>query len=111
MTPDDVVARLPSLSRHPLDTGDAADELWSLVLEAARFDEVVDTAVRSLELSLVAKYAFGLAQSFNAFYHRQPILKEDNEDARLMRAAAVIYVRRQLTTALDTMGCVVPGRM
>jgi arginyl-tRNA synthetase len=111
VTADDVVARVPSLSRAPLDTGEAADELWSLVLEAARLDEVVDVAIRSLELSLLAKYAFSLAQSFNAFYHRQPILKEDNEDARLWRAAAVIYVRRQLTSALDTMGCVVPSRM
>jgi arginyl-tRNA synthetase len=111
VTADDVIARMPSISRDPLDTGDAADELWNLVLEAARLDEVADAAVRSLELSLVAKFAFGLAQSFNAFYHRQPILKEEQEDARLWRAAAVIYVRRQLTRALDIMGCVVPGRM
>jgi arginyl-tRNA synthetase len=111
VTADDVVARMPSLSRDPLNTGDAADELWNLVLEAARLDEIVDSAIRSLELSLLAKYAFSLAQSFNAFYHRQPILKEDQEDARLWRAAAVIYVRRQLTRALDTMGCVVPARM
>jgi arginyl-tRNA synthetase len=104
-----VILRLQSLSRGPIDTGEAADELWSLVLEAARLDEVVDSAIRSLELSLVAKYAFSLAQSFNAFYHRQPILKEDQEDARLWRAAAVIYVRRQLASALDTMGCVVPA--
>jgi len=111
VTPDDVMTRMPSLSRVPLDTGDAADELWNLVLEAARLDEVVDTAVRSLELSLVAKYAFGVAQAFNAFYHRQPILKEEQEDARLWRAVAVIYARRQLTTALHCMGCVVPDRM
>ena len=67
--------------------------------------------VRSLELSTLAKYAFGLAQAFNAFYHRQPILKEEREAARLWRAAGVIYVRRQLTRALDLMGCDVPPRM
>ncbi len=111
VTADDVVGRLSTLKRDAIETGDAADELWNLVLEAARLDEVVDAAIRSLELSLLAKYAFGLAQSFNAFYHRQPILKEEQEDARLWRAAAVIYVRRQLTAALDAMGCVVPGRM
>jgi arginyl-tRNA synthetase len=85
--------------------------LWNLVLEAARLDEVVDSAVRSLELSVVAKYAFGLAQAFNAFYHRQPILREEREDARLWRAAAVLFTRRQLTLALQTMGCSVPARM
>jgi arginyl-tRNA synthetase len=60
---------------------------------------------------VLAKYAFGLAQAFNAFYHRQQILREEREDARLWRAAAVAYAKRQLTQALDLMGCVVPQRM
>jgi arginyl-tRNA synthetase len=111
VTEADVIAQLPSLGTAPLTTGDEADELWGLVLEAARLDEMVETAVRNLELSVVAKYAFGLAQAFNAFYHRQQILKEDREDARYWRAAGVAYVRRQLTRTLDLMGCGVPARM
>jgi arginyl-tRNA synthetase len=107
----DILRGLPDLGRDALDAGEDADELWNLVLEAARLDETVDAAVRSLELSLVAKFAFGLAQAFNAFYHRQQILHEDRAEARLWRAAAVIYVRRQLTRALDLMGCHVPARM
>ena len=67
------------------------------MLEAARLDEVVDQAVRTLELSVLAKYAFGLAQAFNGFYHRYPILNEERADARLWRAAAVAYYRAQLT--------------
>ena len=107
----DIVARLDSLERAAIDTGDDGDELWGLVLEAARLDEVVESAVRALELSVLAKYTFGLAQAFNAFYHRQQILREEREDARLWRAAAVLYARRQLTTALGLMGCDVPARM
>jgi arginyl-tRNA synthetase len=106
-----VIAELPSLGRDALETGVEADELWGLVLEAARLDEVVDASVRSLELSVLAKYAFGLAQAFNAFYHRQQILREERPDARLWRAAGVAYLRRQLTRALDLMGCGVPVRM
>lgn len=94
-----------------ITTGDEADELWDLVLEASRLDEAVDTSVRSLELSVVAKFAFSLAQSFNAFYHRQPIMKEERDDVRMWRAAAVAYVRRQLTQALALMGCDAPARM
>jgi arginyl-tRNA synthetase len=86
-------------------------EVWGLVLEAARLDEIVDQAVRTLELSVVAKYAFGLAQAFNGFYHRYPILNEERADARIWRAAAVAYCRNQLTKALDLMGCSVPVRM
>jgi len=106
-----IAGRLPDLDRAAIADGDEADELWNLVLEAARLDDAVDAAIRSLELSIVAKFAFGVAQSFNAFYHRQQILREEREAARLWRAAAVVYVKRQLTKALDLMGCDVPARM
>jgi arginyl-tRNA synthetase len=86
-------------------------ELWALVLEASRLDEIVEQVVRSLEFSVLAKYAFGLAQAFNAFYHRSPILNEERDAVRRWRAAAVIYVRNQLTRALDLMGVAVPARM
>jgi arginyl-tRNA synthetase len=107
----DVAASLSGLAPDAIAPGEDGDELWGLVLEAARLDEVADIAVRSLELSLLAKFAFGVAQAFNAFYHRQQILREERPDARLWRAAAVVYARRQLTRALDLMGCDVPGRM
>jgi arginyl-tRNA synthetase len=86
-------------------------ELWALVLEASRLDEIVEQVIRSLEFSVLAKYAFSLAQAFNAFYHRSPILNEERDDVRRWRAAAVIYLRDQLTRALDLMGIGVPGRM
>jgi len=57
----------PRRTRSPAASDDA-HELWGLVLEAARLDEVVDQAIRTLELSVVAKYAFALAQQFNGFY-------------------------------------------
>jgi arginyl-tRNA synthetase len=106
-----VIEQLDALGRDALDKGAEADELWGLVLDAGRLDEVVEASVRSLELSVLAKYAFGLAQAFNAFYHRQQILREERQDARLWRAAGVAYLRRQLTHALDLMGCDVPVRM
>ena len=111
VSPASIRSRLSSLPDDALTQGEEADELWGLVLEAARVDEMADTAVRSLELSVMAKYAFSLAQAFNAFYHRQQILREEREDARLWRAAGVVYVRRQLERVLDLMGCVVPQRM
>jgi len=93
-------------------TGENGDhELWSLVLEASRLDEVVEQVIRTLEFSVLAKYAFTLAQAFNAFYHRSPILNEERDDVRRWRAATVIYLRNQLTRTLDLMGVTVPTRM
>ena len=81
------------------------------MLEAARLDDIVEQVVRSLEFAVLAKYAFGLAQMFNAFYHRAPILNEERDDVRRWRAAGVAYFRQQLTRALDLMGIGVPARM
>ena len=124
LTEADVLARLDGLATDELGaaldpggtgkTGDNEDEaysLWALSLEASRLDEIVDQVVRSLEFSTLAKYAFGLAQRFSAFYHKYPILNEERAERRLWRAAGVAYVRTQLTRALDLMGIAVPARM
>jgi len=92
-------------------SGAEGDELWGLVLEAARLDEVVEQVVRTLEFSVLAKHAFGLAQAFNGFYHKSPILNEERQEVRAWRAAGIAYVRAQLAAALDLMGIAVPARM
>ena len=100
VTPDSAIA-----------VGEEADDVWALALEAGRLDEVVEQALRTMEPSLLAKYAFGLAQAFNAFYHRFPILNEEDPAKKRWRAATAAYVRRQLTRALDLIGSRVPTRM
>ena len=106
-----MLAPLPAAPPDALNGGDGDHELWALVLEASRLDDVVEQVVRTLEFAVLAKYGFGLAQSFNAFYHRAPILNEDRDDVRRWRAAAVAYFRLQLTRVLDVMGVAVPSRM
>jgi arginyl-tRNA synthetase len=105
------LAPLPSAPPDAINGADGDDELWGLVLEASRLDDVVEQVVRSLEFAVLAKYGFGLAQLFNAFYHRAQILNEERDDVRRWRAAAVAYFRQQLTRVLDLMGVAVPPRM
>ncbi|MBI3402333.1 MAG: arginine--tRNA ligase [Acidobacteria bacterium] len=107
----DVLGGLEALSTAELDDDGEAHTLWALAFEASRLDEIVEQVVRSLEFSSLAKYAFGLAQLFSAFYHRYPILNEEQTDRKRWRAAGVAYFRTQLTRALDLMGIEVPTRM
>jgi arginyl-tRNA synthetase len=102
-----------ALAETPTDAleGEDGDALWDLVLQSGRLDEMAEQALRTLELSVLAKYVFGLAQQFNGFYHKYQILNEERQDVRRWRAAAVAYFRDQLTRALDLMGCQVPSRM
>jgi arginyl-tRNA synthetase len=109
----DVLAALSGSAADELTQSEdpEAHDVWALVFEAARLDDIVEQTIRALEFSILAKYAFGLAQLFNAFYHRYPILNEENADRRRWRAAGVAYFRAQLSRALDLMGIEVPGRM
>jgi arginyl-tRNA synthetase len=113
VTAADVVRALDGTAADELNATESSDAggLWTMVFEASRLDEVVEQVVRSLEFSGLAKYTFGLAQMFNAFYHRYPILAEERADRKQWRAAGVAYVRDQLTRALDLMGIEVPVRM
>ncbi len=106
-----MLAPLPLAPPDAINGADGDHELWALVLEASRLDDVVDQVVRTLEFAVLAKYGFGLAQMFNAFYHRAQILNEERDDVRRWRAAAVAYFRLQLTRLLDLMGVAVPPRM
>jgi arginyl-tRNA synthetase len=106
---------LADVSPDEIEGVNGGDELWSLVLEAARLDEVVEQVIRTLEFSVLAKYSFALAQAFNGYYNLHPsrssILNEERDDVRRWRAAGVLYVRDQLTRALDLMGIQVPTQM
>jgi arginyl-tRNA synthetase len=106
---------LPDVPSSELAGATSGHDLWALVLDAARLDEIVEQVIRTLEFSVLAKYAFSLAQAFNGFYNLPPsrssILNEERDDVRRWRAAGVVYVRNQLTRALDLMGVAVPPRM
>jgi arginyl-tRNA synthetase len=115
-TEADVIAALASTAADELSGpsgGEAGQDhgLWGMVLEASRLDDIVEQVVRSLEFSILAKYTFGVAQLFNAFYHRYPILNEERADVKRWRAAGVAYARAQMARALDLMGIEVPTRM
>jgi arginyl-tRNA synthetase len=107
----DVVAALAATPPTALLGADGDHDLWNLVLEASRLDDIVEQVVRSLEFAVLAKYGFGLAQMFNGFYHKAQILNEEREEVKRWRAGAVVYFRQQLTRVLDLMGVGVPTRM
>jgi len=91
--------------------GEAGDEIWSLLMLAGRLEEANAQAAASAEPAFLAKYTFNLARAFNLFYHRHRIIGEEHEVKRALLIAVADYTRRQLTTALATLGIEVPERM
>jgi arginyl-tRNA synthetase len=91
--------------------GESGDEIWSLVTLAVRLDEAIAQAVAAAEPALLAKYTFNLARAFNLFYHRHRIISEEDAARRAVLVAACDITRRQLASALATLGIHVPERM
>jgi len=92
-------------------SGEAGDEIWSLLMLAARLEEANAQAIASTEPAFLAKYTFNLAKAFNLFYHRHRIIAEEDATKRAVLIAVADYTRRQLTAALATLGIKVPERM
>jgi arginyl-tRNA synthetase len=92
-------------------SGEAGDEIWSLLLLAARLDEANAQAAASAEPAFLAKYTFNLAKAFNLFYHHHRIIAEEDLGKRGLLILVADYTRRQLTAALATLGISVPDRM
>jgi arginyl-tRNA synthetase len=93
------------------DGADWDDDLWTIALDAASTPDVAERAVDSLELATLARHAFGLAQSFNHFYHRQPILQEADAAVRNRRVAIARIFRTEMSRLLSLLGIPEPGRM
>ncbi|HSZ02681.1 MAG TPA: DALR anticodon-binding domain-containing protein, partial [Terriglobales bacterium] len=91
----------------------AADgnEIWELWLVSSKTSYVIDQCIATTEPAYLAKHVFQLAQLFNAFYHRHPILAEPDEGRKRFLLATVAVVRRELIRALATMGITVPSAM
>jgi arginyl-tRNA synthetase len=90
---------------------ESGTEIWELWLTAAKTAYVVDQCVATTEPAYLAKHAFQLAQLFNYFYHRHPILTEADEGRKKFLLATVAVVRRELIRTLAVLGISVPPVM
>ena len=86
-------------------------DLWKLLVLSSQVGQAASTVEHVHEPALLAKFSLQLAQHFNAFYHKYPVLHEKDRARREIRAAAIHIFREQLGRALDLMAIEVPPRM
>jgi arginyl-tRNA synthetase len=91
--------------------GEGANDLWELWLAASKTSYIVEQCIVTAEPAYLAKHVFQLAQLFNTFYHRHPILSEADEGRKKFLLATAAVVRRELIRALAVMGITVPAVM
>src|SRR5437763_2065382 len=99
-----------SLDRLMITEG-ISDDMWELVRLSAELPSQVRRAVDALEISIVTHALLDLAQKFNSFYHKYPILNEKEPNERQRRAVCAEVFRRTMVAALALLGIPVPARM
>ncbi len=107
----DVAGKVSAADLAKFLAGDNADEFWELWLTASKTSYLVDQCIATTEPAYLAKHVFQLAQLFNTFYHRHPILSEPDEKRKQFLLATVAVVRRELIRTLAVMGITVPPVM
>jgi arginyl-tRNA synthetase len=107
----EIASNLSRADFAPYLTGEFANEIWELWLSAAKTAYIVDQCITTTEPAYLAKHAFQLAQLFNTFYHRHPILSDPDEKRKQFLLVTVAVVRRELIRTLEVMGVTVPPVM
>jgi arginyl-tRNA synthetase len=99
-----------SLDALTLNEG-LTDEMWELVRLSAELPSAIRRATDALELSIITHDLFVLAQKFNSFYHKYPILNEKDPAERQRRAVCAEVFRQTMRATLGLLGIPVPERM
>ncbi|MFH1589549.1 MAG: arginine--tRNA ligase [archaeon] len=87
-----------------------SEEEQDLIKRLESYPLVVSDAADHYKPSLVARYVMELAQSFNEFYHKHPVLKADDE-LKGARLALILAVKQVLRNGLDLLGIEAPNEM
>ncbi len=105
---------LKKASREPenADYSILADPMErDIVLTLARFPEVFVDAAENLRPNAIADYANRLADKFNRFYTKLPVIKAESRELSDARLALVDATRIVLRNALKLLGIEAPERM
>ena len=82
----------------------SSEQEHTLIKEIAKFDIVLEDAVKNLNPKLIAKYAYGLATEFNLFYEKLPVLREKDSQTMHARLVLVKAFGFTLRKALNLLG-------
>ena len=74
--------------------GAHGDEEKALMLEAAKYNGMMETAFEELAPHKVCAYIYELANAFNRFYHETKILAEEDKEVQKSYIALLVLTKR-----------------
>ncbi|MDY3121523.1 arginine--tRNA ligase [Suipraeoptans intestinalis] len=96
---------------QPVILPPAGDSEKELMLQAARYSEVMEGATQELAPHKICAYIFELSNSFNRFYHDTRILGEEDAAKKESYIGLLCLTRQILEECIDVLGFEAPERM
>ena len=88
-----------------------ADCEKALMLEAAKYNDVIANAFQDLAPHKICAYIYEVSNAFNSFYHETKILSEENEIQKASFIQLLKLTKKVLETCIDLLGFSAPDRM
>lgn len=82
-----------------------------LMLEVAKFNEVVENAAEELAPHKICSYVYDLSNAFNRFYHETKILAEEDQEKKAGYIGLINITINVLEQCIDLLGFNAPDRM
>jgi arginyl-tRNA synthetase len=109
-------ARTRSILRREMPAG--ADPGTSLlpsekrmIIELEKYPAIIEEAAAEMNPSVIANYAFRVAQSFNSFLTELKILSAESADKKELRLEIALFTASVIRSAMSLLGVKVPERM
>ncbi|WP_312419693.1 arginine--tRNA ligase [Epilithonimonas sp.] len=87
------------------------DSEKDLIMLLSEFKDVVNKAAESLSPALVANYVYELVKTYNSFYQNNPILNQDDENAKQFRLQLSVLTGKTIKKGLSLLGIGTVNRM
>ena len=81
-----------------------ADCEKALMLEAAKYNDVIANAFQDLAPHKICAYIYEVSNAFNSFYHETKILSEENEAQKASFIQLLKLTKKVLETCIDLLG-------
>jgi arginyl-tRNA synthetase len=88
-----------------------ADFTWDFIFNLSRYNEILEQAFNSLDLSLIASWAYEVSQKFNSYYHKYSILNEKDTELQKARIFIIHIFKTIMEGIAGIMGLPVPEIM
>ena len=115
------IVRIKSILNKYTEAGNALEGLRirgahsgeekALMLEAAKYNSVMENAYEELAPHKICAYIYELANAFNRFYHETKILAEEDTDVQKSYVALLVLTKQILESCIDALGFEAPERM